>query len=191
MKHLGTLHRLFRLLTATLIVIISCSCTKTIHDRRPTSTETPESREYFGCIVNGKHYISEARTGNVSGTCTYTATYDSASTFRIQSSHSLDNCGGGSIEIVLDSVELAEGKSFVLGSPGRGKNYARCSFNTDCSQPTIQVTTSDNTFSVIRIKNFKPEIKVVTATFFFNLVNDDGASFQVADGYFDRHFTLL
>ena len=190
MKHLRTHNDLFRSFTAIILVMFSFNCTKTIHDRRPTATQTPESREYFGFVLNGRHFISEERTGNVSGDCSYSANYDSAFTFRITSNNSLDNCIGSTIEIILDSVELKEGNSYNFGAPGPRKNYLTCFFTNECSKPATQYTSMENSFGFIKIKKYKPDIKVIGAVFSCIVINNQGKILQIADGYIDRHFTL-
>ena len=190
MKHLGTHRDQLRSFAAIIIAILFFGCTKTIHDRRPTATLTPESREYFGFVLNGRHFISEARTENVSGTCTIIDTYKSAATFKIESSHSAGNCVGGTIEIILDSVILEEGKRYEFGLPGPKKNYLTCFFTNECSTPAIQLTTRDNSFGFIRIKQYNPDKKLITAVFSCIVTSDHGISYQIADGYFDRHFGL-
>jgi hypothetical protein len=190
MKHLGKYSGLLRSFSVMTLVIFSYNCTKTVHDRRPTSTDTPESREYFGFVLNGRHFISEASTNNVSGTCTFTAdTHGAASTFKIESSHSAPNCVGGTIEITLDSVEIKEGASYQLVKPGRGKNFLICFFANQCSKPALELTTRDNSFGFIKIKKYRPDIKVISGVFSCIVTSDEGISYQIADGYFDRHYT--
>jgi hypothetical protein len=181
---------LIRSFVGLLFIFLFISCNKTIHDRRPKETDTPESREYFGCRVNGADFVSEARTGNVSGACRYTPTYDSVSVFHIVSNQLGPDCSTATIEIVLDSVQLKEGKSYFLGAPGKKKNYATYSIISGCSEPVSEYATTDDTFGVVRIRKFNPDLRVVSATFFFTVMNADGDGVQIADGYFDRHFTL-
>ena len=176
---------------ALFFMTLFFNCTKTIHDRRPTTTDTPESREYFGFVLSGRHYISEARTNNVAGTCTYEAMYDSASIFRIKSYRAISDCLSGDIEIVLDSVDIEEGQRYVLGSPGARKNYLRCVYTNDCSKAPLVLTTKDGSFGYITIKKYRPDIKVISAVFSCIVTSEQGITHQIADGYFDRHFTGL
>jgi|RhiMetdeSRZDD1v2_1073273.scaffolds.fasta_scaffold53336_4 hypothetical protein len=189
MKHLGKYSDLFRSFAVLTLVMFSYNCTKTIHDRRPTAINTPESREYFGFVLNGRHFISEARTNNVSGSCTFTASYGNKLTFQIESSHSAPNCVGGTIEIVLDSVEIKEGEIYTFGTPGRRKNYLTCFFANQCSKPAVELGTRDGSFGFIKIKKYKPDIKVIQGVFSCIVTNDHGVTYQIADGYFDRHYT--
>jgi hypothetical protein len=190
MKQSGKYSGLLRSFAALVLLTLCDNCTKTIHDRRPTATVSPESREYFGFVLNGRHFISEARTNNVSGTCTFTAdTYGTASTFKIESSHSAANCVGGTIEITLDSVDIKEGETYTFGNPGRKKNYLTCFFANQCSKPALELSTRDNSFGFVKIKKYKPDIKVISGVFSCIVTSDHGVSYQIADGYFDRHYT--
>ena len=172
------------------LVIFTYNCTKTIHDRRPTATNTPESREYFGFVLNGRHFISEARTNNVSGSCTFTVISDSATTFQIESSHSAPNCIGGTIQITLDSVDIVEGASYEFGTPGKRKNFLTLLFANQCSAPAVEFTTRDHSFGYIKIKKYIPHIKVIQGVFSCIVTNAHGETYQIADGYFDRHYSL-
>jgi hypothetical protein len=174
---------------AAMIMIFFYGCTKTIHDRRPTTTNTPESREFFGFVLNGRGFQSEARTGNVYGICTYKEIDGDTSVFRISSDHAGGECISNNIEIVLDRVELREGMRFVLGTPGRGKNYLVCSSVVECSKPAIKLTTKDGVFGFLRITKYKPDIQVISGVFSCIVTNDQGVTSQIADGYFDRHYT--
>ena len=190
MKHPGKYGGLLRSFAVMTLIIFSNNCTKTIHDRRPTATQTPESREYFGFVLNGRHFISEASAHNVSGTCIFTAdTHGTASTFKIESSHSAANCVGGTIKITLDSVEIAEGNSYTFGTPGPKKNYLTVLYANQCSQPALELSTRDNSFGFIKIKKYRPDIKVIIASFSCIVTSDHGISYQIADGYFDRHYS--
>lgn len=189
MKRLRTHSDLLRSFSAAIIVMFSLNCTKTVHDRRPTATNSPESREYFGFVLNGRYFISEERRGNVSGDCSYADTYNTASVFRINSNHSAPNCVGGTIEIILDSVNIKEGNRYVLGTPGRKKNFLTCSFVSECSKPAVQLATKDGLFGYIKITKYRPDINVMSGVFSCIVTNDDGISYQIADGYFDRHYS--
>ncbi|MBL7697358.1 MAG: hypothetical protein JNK79_04350 [Chitinophagaceae bacterium] len=187
MKHLGT--HPFRLFAVMIIVLVVFSCRRTVYDRRPNTSNSPESREYFGFVLNGRHFVSEERIGNVSGECTYAASYDSASTFRIQSNHSATSCIGGTIEIILDSIDIKENNTYAFGTPGSKKNSLTCYFTNDCSKPALYLTTRDNNFGFVKIKKYRPDIKVISGVFSCIVISDDGTSYQIADGYFDRHYS--
>ena len=174
------------------IVFAFTMCTKTIHDRRSRLTVSPDSREYFGCRVNGEGFVSEARTNNVSGSCSYIPVYDnSANTFEIYSNKFWAGCRSGTVGITLDSIDIEEGKTYSLGSPGRGKFYGSYFYVTGCNQDRVELYTSDNddVKGKITIKKFDPVKKVVTGTFYFTVRGTHGEFFQITGGIFDRHYT--
>lgn len=188
---------MFKILSTILpiisLIFIFNSCTKTIHDRRSRGTVTPESREYFGCRVNGSDFVSEASTGNVSGSCVYKGPYNDTTIrfFQIVSNRFGAECATGTISIILDSVKLIAGETVVLGSPGAGKSYASYSYLTDCSSSPVQLFTSDSDDlrGKVTIKSIDLGKKVVKGTFFFIMHGDNGEFVQITDGIFDRHFT--
>lgn len=179
-------------LLCSLLLLFFIACRKTIHDRRSRVTVSPDSREYFGCRVNGQGFVSEARTNNVSGTCIYVPlTNNSAYTFQIFSNRFWADCKSGTVGITLDSVNIEEGKTYTLGTPGRGKNYGSYFFVTGCNQDRVELYTSDNddTPGKITIKKYDPVKKVITGTFYFTVKGTHGEFFQITGGIFDRHYT--
>jgi hypothetical protein len=189
MKYLEAHSYHVRIASAVFIMMLFYGCTKTVYDRRSRSTQTPESREYFGFILNGRGFKSEESTGNVSGSCTYKEKFSSGSIFRIQANHSAPECISNSIEIILDSVDIKEGSRFVFGTPGPGKNYLVCNAVTECSNGTATLTSKDNNFGYIKITKFNADLRVITGVFACIVSNDNGLTYIIADGYFDRHFT--
>jgi hypothetical protein len=177
------------LLAAAFII---SACTKTvIHDRRRNVTDSPESREFFAVLVNGKGFVSEAATNNVSGYCTYTSTYkgDAGHTFKIFSDYRVNDCSSITVGIVLDSVELKPGTTYTLGTPGV-KKFSGAYLNAPCSQSRIDLFTSDSVRPAhIMIKRIDTVKHIVTGTFTFVVQDEFGTQYQISDGTFDRHYT--
>ena len=178
------------LLTVIIIAILSSYCNKTIHDRRSRLTVTPESREFVGCRVNGVDFVSEASTGNVSGFCTYELTYEMTGgyTFQLFSDKSETICKTSTIGITLDSVELVAGRRYNLGSRGSKKNYGTYMLVPECFNDRIEMNTTDGMDNYIIIQTFDTRKKVVTGTFNFTVSDDQGNTYQITDGIFDRHY---
>jgi hypothetical protein len=180
----------FALLAAVFII---SACTKTvIHDRRRNVTDSPESREFFAVLVNGKGFVSEAATNNVSGYCTYTPTYKgkAGNTFKIFSDYRVNDCSSITVGIVLDSVELKPGATYSLGTPGE-KKFSGTYLNSPCSQSRIDLFTSDAvTPAYITIKRIDTVKHVVTGIFTFVVEDQFGTQYQISDGTFDRHYTF-
>lgn len=181
---------LLKVALAPLFILLFTTCTKTVHDRRSRATVTPESREYFGCRVNGAGFVTEARNNNVSGSCTYVSSYRNTSkTFQILSDRFHSSCSNSTVGITLDSVELVAGKRYNLGVPGEKANYGSYFLVPGCGQDRIQMNTFGETENYIIIKSFDPIKKVVTGTFNFTVKDAQGNRYQITDGIFDRHFT--
>jgi hypothetical protein len=187
--------RSYWLLLATLGLLFS-TCTKTIHDRRSRETVTPDSREYFGCRLNGVGFVSEASTGTVSGYCSYEQTYKSNSgyTFKIFSDKVESGCKSSTIGITLDSVQLVAGARYDLGSKGDKKNFGTLIITPASSQSTIVMHTADGTGTdyvdnYVTIKSIDTVKRIVTGTFNFTMKDANGHLYQITGGIFDRHFT--
>ena len=178
------------LLHGVVIVFFLTGCRKTVnYNRQPVVTITPESREYFGCRINGRSFISEARTNNVKGSCSYVRTYsDNSHTFTIISQKFDSNCGSATITITLDSVQLAAGQAYVLGKKAPRSNYATYQFVPGCNQGAVEVSTSDEFKGMVNISSIDFTKKVIKATFHFSTKDATGKDYSIADGYFDRHF---
>lgn len=177
-------------LRACVIMVLFTACTKTVHDRRSLATVTPESREYFGCRINGRGFVSEASRNNVSGFCTYRIEYDKTGgrIFQLFSDKFESNCKSSTVGITLDSAELVVGKRYNLGSKGAKKNYGTFFIVPDCAQGRIEFNTTEGTNNYVIIKKFDPIKKVVTGIFNFIVSDEQGNSYQITDGIFDRHF---
>ncbi len=189
MKYFSAHSRKVGVYLAATVIMFSYGCTKTIHDRRPTTTDSPEARESFGFNLNGRYFKSEERTGNVSGSCSYTENHNAGRKFRIQANHSGRNCASNSIEIILDSVDIQEGARYNFGSPGSGKNYLTVSSVVECDGSPVAFTSNDDNFGYVIITRFQPSKNVISGSFSCIGKNEFGVTFQISDGYFDRHFT--
>lgn len=183
------LHFCFALLAAAFNI---SACTKTIvHDRRRNVTDSPESREFFGVLVNGRGFVSEAATNNVSGYCTYTLNYpgEAGHTFKIFSDYRVDDCGSITVGIVLDSVELRPGATYTLGTPGV-KKFSGTYMNVPCAQSRVDLFTNDSVRPAqLMIKRVDTVKHIVTGTFTFVVEDEFGTQYQISDGTFDRHYT--
>lgn len=173
-----------------VFAVLSSYCTKTIHDRRSRVTVTPESREFFGCRVNGIDFVSEASTGNVSGFCTYMITYEKTAgyTFELFSDKSETICKTSTVGITLDSVQLVEGKRYDLGSRGDKKNYGTYILVPECFHEKIEMNTVDGLDNYVIIQTLDTVKKVVTGIFNFSVSDAQGNTYQITDGIFDRHY---
>lgn len=174
------------------MLLLFAQCTKpTIHYLRPTILITPDSRELFGCRINGKPFEPLAKDSATMGNCNYTAEVyrgDSGAVFQIKGNRFEQTCGFYTVGITLDSVYLRRGETYILGSPGLKKHYGSYTINTDCSQTAEELFTSDDTPGIITITKFDQNKKVITGTFDFKVKDKNGYVYRMSDGVFDRYY---
>jgi hypothetical protein len=174
-----------------LLIPVFIQCTKpTVHYLRPIALVTPESRELFGCRVNGKPFSPLATDSASLGSCTNYNVYNHTSGFRfeITANRHESACRFFSLSIVLDSVEVRRGQAYALGSPGIKRNYARYTLLSDCSQSSQELYTSDDLPGTLMITRYDTFKKVVHGTFDFKVKDHQGNLYRISDGIFDRHF---
>lgn len=180
----------------TLIVLCCLSlllsdCTKPkVHYLRPLPPSTFESRELFECRVNGRYFRARATDSASLGSTTYFTAYSGEQGFRFEITANMheSSCVFSSITIHLDSIELKQGRSYILGTPGPKKNHATYFYVSGCSQDGKRLFTSDDLFSEVFITRVDFRKKVVLGTFDFRMKDSTGREVRFADGFFDRHF---
>src|ERR1700755_890135 len=130
-QSLAKLHKASLFLLVALIPFLQCT-KPTIHYLRPIVLVTPDSRELFGCRINGIPYSPQASDSASLRTCYYTQVYsgDSGYVFSITGNRFETACEFFSVTIMLDSSYLRRGKAYRLGTPGAGKNYGAYFMNT-------------------------------------------------------------
>lgn len=183
-----------RLRTLLTLLVLSAftRCTKpAVHYLRPIPMITRDSRELFGCRINGIPFSPLATDSSSLGTCTYRKAYDTKEgfIFRINGDRHESACAFSSVTIVLDSIGLEEGKTYTLGSPGAKKNYAVYFIVKECGNTGEQMTTADDLYGYVKIDRVNHEKQIVTGSFDFNVRDENGNLFRMSDGVFDRHYT--
>jgi hypothetical protein len=179
------------LLMPVVLSLIFFACTKPhIHKLTTANTDTPESRELFGCRVNGIVFNPHSIGQTSLGICYYIPVYtgDAGKVFQISGDRQESVCRNFSVSITLDSIQLQEGKTYVLGNNGDQKKFGKYLILKDCTAPPIELFTSDNDPGEITITRFVPEKGIVRGTFAFVVRDDNGNVYRISDGIFDRHF---
>lgn len=174
-----------------LIFFAVAACTKPkVHYLQPVVSVTPDSRELFGCRINGRPYSPEALDSSSLGGCTYTQFYAdrTGKVFQIFGDRHETGCRFFSLGIMLDSIELKVGTRYVLGTPGTKKNYGWYFITDECGEPRSELYTSDDLYGEVIIDMFDPVRKIVRGSFGFHMKDKDGNIYRVSDGIFDRHY---
>jgi hypothetical protein len=152
---------------------------------------TAESRELFGCRINGKPFSPMAPDSALLGSCTYARTYHGEQGFTFQLSGNVHeaNCEFASVTITLDSIELEADKVYKLGTAGARKNYAEYFVIKGCGLTGTSLYTSDDLYGELRITRFDSFKKVVNGSFDFKMRDENGNIIRMSDGTFERHYT--
>ena len=173
-------------------VFVSIQCSKSVNYNRPRpGTVTPDSREFFGCIINGHPFNPQANEQVTNGICKYASVYSGNSGWLFQITGELQEspCRSFIVSITLDSVVLEKGKTYTLGSRGARKNYGSYAFITECSQSLVELFTTDDLKGEVTITKVDNVKKIVTGTFEFWVKDANDFIYRISDGIFDRHYS--
>jgi hypothetical protein len=174
------------------LALVLAGCTKPkVHNLRPIVMVTAESRELFGCRINGKPFSPMASDSALLGNCTYARTYDGEQgfTFQISGNRQESHCEFASVTITLDSIELKADTVYKLGTPGVRKNFAEYFVIKDCALTGKSLYTSDDLYGELTITRLDTFKKVVNGSFDFKMRDENGNIIRMSDGIFDKHYT--
>lgn len=175
-----------------LFVCVLPHCTKPkVHVLRPIALISPDSRELFGCRINGKPFSPAATDSASLGNCTYLRTYEGSAgfTFQISANQHENSCRFSNITITLDSIELKQDKTYRLGTPGLRKNYASYLVVGGCGESGKTIYTADDLYGEVTITRLDVHKGIANGTFDFKMRDEFGNIIRMSDGIFDRHYT--
>jgi len=153
-------------------------------DKLPPTTQTGANE--VGCLVNGKAFLPEGQlTGSVNPYCGYF--HDTFSlVFRIiKNKDNITGNGTESIAIYSSNVILTEGEKYILkkDNSNHSARYAISKFpNVDTYETTNEVT------GELHITKLDKTNNIISGTFWFNAVNEQGKKVEVREGRFDMVF---
>jgi hypothetical protein len=177
---------LFALSIMTAIFIISCQKDKNLE--LPPETQTGTGT--FGCLVDGKVYKPGGRGASLSGgiiNCNYQVV-NGQIFFRLAANNHRDPKNRRSIALFMENIEIEEGKRYALAqSKSKFEPQAVGQYLT--LDPTIMAFLTDSIYmGELWIKKFDLEKNIVSGTFWFDAVNEQGQKVQVREGRFDVLF---
>ncbi|NAY90638.1 hypothetical protein GTQ34_01790 [Muricauda sp. JGD-17] len=141
-------------------------------DALPPITQTGENT--FACLINGKPFFSSYKRS---------ASY-SGNSFGVRGSRR-DDLGLRTVSIRgLDIEPISEGK-YLLQSEGNGKISGIYLIGGGL---TLDAVTTDEAPGLLTITRFDLEEFIVSGTFEFTVVDDDGNLYEITDGRFDLKF---
>lgn len=154
-------------------------------DKLPPPTQTGANK--VGCLVNGKAFLpsgSYPGGGNPNPYCAYyhDAYILSFAIVRNENNTSMD--GSESIAIYSSNVILEENKIYSLNINDQRAGY----LITMTSPKSDRYGTSENHTGELHITKLDKEKNIISGTFWFDAVNEQGKKVEIREGRFDMKF---
>lgn len=150
-------------------------------DQLPPETQTGE--QTFGCLINGEAFVPPSFGSNAPSA--FYQFFGGTYTFNISGSK-----GGGptlqSISIGGIDVNALEEITYSLYEEESNNHYGR--YNIGGGITYSGTTTAENPGTLI-ITNFDPDNFIISGTFEFTVLNDDGSEIHITNGRFDMNYT--
>ncbi|WP_290478225.1 MULTISPECIES: hypothetical protein [unclassified Leeuwenhoekiella] len=147
-------------------------------DCLPPKTQTGENT--FGCLLDGKPFILKGGVNPLD--CVYQL-IDGKWYFQLQGNNEDENFLGRAIIINTIDKEIEEGASYDLVEEKAGNAYAIFSNNT-----IFSFTSSENP-GELYISKLDMSNQIVSGTFSFEIVDNEGNLRRITEGRFDMRFT--
>lgn len=179
------------LLLLLLAILLSFQCRKNKNgdpaDQLPPETQTGAGT--FGCMVNGKLFQPKGSPfGGPVLSCAYQY-IDGGYYFQLKARQDVEN-GLLSIGIFTDSLAISQGKTIRLFEQfNSGKAYALHGRYISGTPGNLYSTGSSGT-GELHITKFDETARIVSGTFWFDAVNENGEKVEVRQGRFDVQYTL-
>ncbi len=193
-----TLTRYMKLIHSFIILCISLffitACKKHTFtpavDQLPAETQTGANT--FGCLVNGKVFKPHGSGLTPFLGCFYQNLYgtdDPGYHFGLYAFDKSNVQDFASVEVGLDSIEIKENLIIPLTKyliPGYGDGQYG---HYKAGQTGILYHTNDNLKGELNVKHFDSVNQIMSGTFWFNAVSNNGDTVKITDGRFDMHYT--
>lgn len=150
-------------------------------DQLPPATQTGE--QTFGCLINGEAFVPPSFGSNAPGA--FYQFVDGAYTLGISASKG----GGNELKSVLigalDVPNIIE-SNYPLVSEESGNFLAKHLIGGGIIYTGI---TSNENPGTLTITNFDPDNFIISGTFEFTVLDDDGSEIHITNGRFDMNYT--
>jgi len=168
------------------LLLISASCKKAKTGIEGLPAVTQEGKQTFGCMVNGVLFLPKGSGfGGPIKQSNYTPV-DGTLLF-ILSARRSENDKTLGVNIAADGIELHTGMTIPLVAPGKG---AASGTYTDYATPEFKDYRTNNQITgELKITRFDFANQIVSGTFWFDAVDENGQKVEVREGRFDMRFT--
>jgi hypothetical protein len=147
-------------------------------DCLPPATQTGEGT--IGCLINGEVFKpGGSQFSGPTQQANYNTTFEGELYFALIARNKDLN---KSIGISLINKEIIQGQTYILGSNLFPKDFAQYNFNID-SYETNQTFTGEISFS-----KFDDINGIVSGTFWFDAINEEGEVAEIREGRFDMKY---
>lgn len=147
-------------------------------DQLPPASQTGE--QTFGCLIDGKAFLPDTfGRGRPNAFYQY---IDGKYTFAISSSNDENQIFKGIILTGREVEPLLEEK-YSLSNKGSGNYFGEIMIDLNL------FTTNNDSSGFLKITNFDEENYILSGTFEFTVLDDDGNEIEITDGRFDVKYT--
>ncbi|WP_435138437.1 hypothetical protein [Formosa sp. A9] len=151
-------------------------------EQLPPATQTGE--QTFGCLINGEPFVPPIFGRNAPKA--FYQFVDGAYTLNISGS----NGGGSTLQSIsigaIDTPFIIEETTYALYEESEGKYYGKYNIGGGI---TYSGTSSEELPGTLTITNFDPKNFIISGTFEFTVLDDDGNEINITDGRFDMNYT--
>lgn len=178
---------LYLLIFISVSFFPGCKKNKPAIDQLPLATQT--GAETFGCLVDGKAFKPKGDPfGGPILSCAHQYINGSHS-FQLHAKQDVDD-DLLSIGIFSNGLAISQGMIIILYEPDvKGKGYGLHGKYTPEGLGSLYDTQSSGT-GELHITRFDETKRIISGTFWFDGINDNGEKVQVREGRFDMHYTL-
>ncbi len=147
-------------------------------DQLPVATQT--GKNTFGCLLDGEAFLPVG--GNNPLDCVYQFV-NGGYYFALQGNKRDSNNNLLAIACSTDDLEIEEGQTYNLVENFQGNAFGRHNFNT------LAYFTSQTRSGELIITKLDQTNQIVSGTFWFDAVNNDGEIVEVREGRFDMPYS--
>jgi hypothetical protein len=167
-----------------LLVIMLYACDKNEDTPQDALSQLPPATQNgantFGALINGEVFIPSGGINPLD--CVYQL-INGERYFTIDAARRNDNFNLISLSISTNARELIENQTYLLNTNEPGNAYGQYFFSAQSSF-TNDINTGNLTITKLDLNN-----QIVSGTFFFDVVDQNGILLEVRDGRFDVRFT--
>ena len=156
-------------------------------DKLPPATQTGVNK--VGCLVNGKAFLPSGTrpgSGNPNPYCAYYHDNFVLSFSIVKSENNTSMLGSETIAIYSKDVVLEEGNTYILKKGNTNHSAIYTHYNNIVNPDSYE--TNENYTGELHITKLDKTNNIISGTFWFNAVNEQGKKVEVREGRFDMVF---